>query len=297
LSYEKALRKVSYQDNKDFLKKAYRIIQEDIKMDFNKFSLQKYEEIIKKIKNSDFYNEVVKIGLLGSTNDDEAIKGWSDLDILFILKSDKFGNIDPKTIIKIRNFNKKINYLYPNLNISFLTHTYDDLKKYVSYSYLETYRFATFTIEKDNIIFSDFLSDIIKSRGINKNIKKRYAVYYLRHLRFNLLRKIASEDLFDNKKVLKRIIDKVVEIITILSSYYDIRVQGKINTFKELQSYIISSDIVNILSQALDIRFNWDKQCKISDEELLVWIQNLNRIESFILKDNTQSTPEELMNK
>ncbi len=297
LSYKDALEKLTYENNRDFVKKTYKILENRNFSDFNIFSHEKYHEIVNRIKESDFYNDVLKVWLLGSTNDNEAINSWSDLDILFILKSDKVGNINSDTIIKMRNFNKKINYLYPNLNISFLTHTYNDLKNYVSYAYLETYQFATFLVENDDINFAEFISDIIKSRNISEDIKKRYAVYYLRHLRFNLLRKVVSEDLFDNKKALKRIIDEIISVMTIISSYYNFRTKGKNNILQELKTMINDNLILNIFSKALEERSTWPSKNNVTNDELLLWIKNLNKIESFILKNNMYSTPEELMNK
>lgn len=299
LPYEEACDRVTYEDNKIFLKKSHEIIQNLEKgmtqKDFNTISNRVYEEIVKKIKESDFYDDVLKVGLLGSTNDGEAIRTWSDLDMLLILKSDEYGNVVPETIMKIRLLHKELNYLYPQVEISFLTHTYYDLEKYVSYSYLETYQFASFKIDKDGVDFQKYLLGLIQKRGITPEMKKRYAVYYLRHLRFNLLRKVASEDLFDNKKTLKRIIDEIVRIMTIYSDYYNIRVQGKKRILETLKKHIEDKTILDILEEAVALRFSWFDVGRVENEEILSWVKKLSVLENLILKQNIYSVPEEFI--
>lgn len=244
-------------------------------------------------EDSILQKEIIKLGITGSVNDDEIVDGWSDLDLIFILKCDSDGNIETNTLLKLRNIHAGLSKKYPEIEISFLIHTYNDLENYVSFVYLEHYKFASFAVNKDGSDFKEYIENIIEKRHINEKIRERYSVYHLRHFRFNLMRKIVA--IKDDEAVLKMLIDKIIETMILYLNFYGRVVQGKSNRVNVLSKIGVEDSIIEIYKKAIQIRENWSK-IDISKVNVGEWIKNFGKIESYILKDNQYSTPEELLN-
>ncbi|MEQ1500460.1 MAG: NUDIX domain-containing protein, partial [Parcubacteria group bacterium] len=139
LSYDEVLKKFTYDTDKNLIKKVY--FQN--KTDENDYIKSICKNVTEKIKeNKILFNSLFKFGIIGSANDDEFSPKWSDLDFMFILKADLYGNIETSVINELRKINSEISFIYPNLEISFLTHTYDDFQKYVAFEYLNHYKFT-----------------------------------------------------------------------------------------------------------------------------------------------------------
>jgi len=293
LSYEEALDKLSYDNDKDILKKTFVKYNQDT--EHTSYSKNIYKQLLNTINDDkDIEGEILKLGIVGSVNDEESVKGWSDLDFLFVIKSDDNGNINTDTLLKLRKINNKLSFKYPDIEISFLTHTYDDFQKYVSFEYLENYKYASFGIENDDINFVEYIEDIVNGRALTSEIRKRYSIYHLRHYRFNLIRKVVSGS--NNKIALKMITDKLIETMLLYGIYFDANVKGKDNRKNQLSKLSIDKEIIEIYTEALELRNKWESV--ESDEEVIKkWLNNFVKIENFLLKENGYDTPEELINK
>jgi hypothetical protein len=70
------------------------------KNNHSEYSKKIYSKVLDSVNGDDSIKEdVLKIGLVGSVNDNESVASWSDLDILFILKSDSLGNINTDILL------------------------------------------------------------------------------------------------------------------------------------------------------------------------------------------------------
>jgi hypothetical protein len=77
------------------------------KNNHSEYSKKIYSKVLDSVNGDDSIKEdVLKIGLVGSVNDNESVASWSDLDILFILKSDSLGNINTDILLKLRELNE-----------------------------------------------------------------------------------------------------------------------------------------------------------------------------------------------
>jgi len=252
-----------------------------------------YDDLVSILdKDSILQEEVTKLGITGSVNDDEASDGWSDLDFLFILKCDDYGNIETNILLRLRDVHQALSQKYPTIEISFLSHTYYDLEKYVAFAYLEHYKFATFVVNKDGLDFKEYIENIIEERNIGENIRKRYSVYHLRHFRFNLMRKVIA--VRDDKSVLKMLTDKIIETMILYLNFHGKVIQGKDNRINALSEVGIDESIICIYRKAIQIRKDWST-IEATKDDVTDWIENFKMIESYILKDNQYCTPEELL--
>jgi 8-oxo-dGTP pyrophosphatase MutT (NUDIX family) len=290
LKYDDALKKFTYNTDKNLIKKVY--FQN--KNNYTEHIESVCNEVVEKINRSNLLDDnLLKFGLIGSVNDNEFSQEWSDLDFMFILKSDLLGNIKRNVIHELRKINTEISFKYPDLEISFLTHTYDDFEKYVAFDYLNHYKFTTFIIENDPVDFINYIESIIKDRNINSNIKVRYSVYHLRHFRFNLLRKVVSTS--NNKSALKLIVDKLIETMILYMTYRGKTIKGKYHRLEEIKNTNIDENIKNIFNEALEKRKNW-KNITVTIDDIEKWLEKFEEIINVILAVNLYTVPEELIN-
>lgn len=291
LDYDDVLRKFTYDTDKNLIKKVYfKNKTNDIEI-----IMSICEQVTKKIRdNNILFNNLLKFGLIGSTNDKEFSSEWSDLDFMFILKGDEYGNIDRSVLSELRKINSEISFKYPHIEISFLPHTYNDFEKYVAFEYLNHYKFSGFIIENDSVDFASYIEKVVDDRKISTDTKIRYSVYHLRHFRFNLLRKVVSTP--NDKKALKLILDKLIETMILHLTYNGKAVKGKIQRLEEIKKLDVDKKIQNIFEIALEKRKNW-KILKIIDGEIEEWLKNFENVINVILKNNPGSVPEELINK
>lgn len=291
LNYDDALSKFTYDTDKNLIKKLY------FENTINNHELVESicKEVTKKIRvNNVLASNLFKFGLIGSVNDKEFSSGWSDLDFMFILKADEHGNVDRSVLLELRKINSEISFKYPHIEISFLTHTYDDFEKYVSFEYLNHYKFAEFIIENDSVSFVSYIEKVVENRKIGTDTKIRYSVYHLRHFRFNLLRKVVSTS--NDKKALKLILDKLIETMILHLTYKGKTIKGKSQRLEELKKLGVDKNIQNIFETALEKRSNW-KNLEVVDGEIEEWLQNFEIVINAILENNLYGVPEELINK
>lgn len=92
--------------------------------------MKAYQEAEKEILSDDKLSKFVDlIALLGSVADKESSEGWSDLDILVVLKSDELGNISIENLDRLRDIASNISKRH-SFSVSILSHTVDDFEKY-----------------------------------------------------------------------------------------------------------------------------------------------------------------------
>lgn len=291
VSYDEALQKLKYDTDKNLVRKIYCKKTTDFTKHLNLIR----NEVSTRIKKDAILNKgILKFGITGSVNDGEFSPEWSDVDFIFILKSNRFGNIRRSLLLKLRKINSEISLKYPAADISFLTHTYNDLEKYVSFEYLNHYKFSKFFIQNDSVNFASYIKKIVKNRKINAEIKQRYAVYHLRHFRFNLIRKVVSTP--DNKKALKLILDKLIEVMILYLSYNSLSIKGKLSRLKKIKEINTESKAVSIFEKSLNMRENWRNINNVNNKEIGAWLNNFEYVLNIILKHNLYSVPEELIN-
>ena len=260
----------------------------------SQYSKDIYSKVLEYISDDECVSdEVLKIGLVGSVNDDESVDTWSDLDILFILKCDATGNIKTSTLLRLRELNKKISSIFADVEISFLTHTYDDLEKYVSFGYLENYKFASFDVDNDFINFTEYIDQIIEKRGIKNLIRKRYTIYHLRHFRFNLIRKVLL--IRDTKGAIKQIVDKIIETMILVSIYNDENIKGKKDRLSLIRELVDDQDVLSIYEESFKNREQW-AEISFVEDDLGIWLDKFIKIENYLLEKHMEDTPEELIN-
>lgn len=290
LSYDDVLQKFTYDTDKNLIKKVY--FQNKTNNIEHVESIS--EEVLKKVKDNDILSgNLFKFGLVGSVNDKEFSPEWSDLDFMFILKTDECGNIERSVLSELRKINSEISFKYPNIEISFLTHTYDDFEKYVAFEYLNHYKFAEFILENDSVDFVKYIEKVVEDRNISEDTKKRYSIYHLRHFRFNLLRKVVSTP--NDKKALKLIIDKLIETMILYLTYNGKSIKGKSLRLEEIKKLNMGENINKIFETALEKRKTW-KDLKVTSVEIEEWLKNFEEVVNMILKDNLYNVPEELIN-
>ncbi len=170
-------------------------------------------KIIFEIKNNLILKQnIISAALLGSFKTKEAIKNYSDLDVLFILKSDRFGEIDSKAVLNLKLLVEKIKKY--GIEISFLSHSIFDFQYYVDVNYLIHYSWGhVFYGNKKQFI--QLFNKIIKTKNFSDKNRKKLVRYNISHARFNLIRKYISWTDFSTvglKKLMKLYIDGIVEI-------------------------------------------------------------------------------------
>ena len=257
---------------------------------------QAFETVLTFLMKSDIIESIKAIACLGSYNDQEIVEGWSDLDILLIVESDAVGNIDINVVKNLDRIHSDIAEDFPNLEISFLPHTLHDLENYVTYSYLRTYQFAqTFYPRNDKFYIKRVIENIVQDRNLRKSIIKRIHIYDLRHLRFNLLRKVISEKDFQQKARL--LVDELVRSTILILGIYDRYEQSKEKRAQMVKEYIKNTKLQKLLVKMVDYRRNWNSlkendYLKIYEEGLLA----LQLLGETFNEYYPYSTPEELIN-
>ena len=211
---------------------------------------------VTKIKNDKELSRGIEyLGLLGSVREKEAVLGYSDLDILLIIKTDKNGTIDFKIINKLNIINRKASKKYKKIPISFLTHSFNDFEKYVDFNYLTHYSWAKIVIG-DEFEFKSRLHKIISVKKMSGKNLYDFIYKNLLHSRFNLFRKLAS----GNKDKIKLIIDNILEISAWLIVHRGVFLDNKKKNaveFDEMYPNIIPQKFVLECSK---LRDNWDNK-------------------------------------
>lgn len=269
-------------------------------MKVNRFT-RVYNRIEKAILNNSFLVDNVEvIALLGSISDKEACLGWSDLDILVILKSDDVGNIDKRLLRELKVISEKYSAQH-DFPISILSHTIDDFENYVSFEYLKHYSQGWCTYPNENKL-ENLIIKILGERNLNDEVVKSYCLYHLRHIRFNLLRKYISWNRFNkNHPTLsfgKLLIDKMIKSSDLLLNLNGMWPQNKKAICNAVEKRYSEHLPVYFLRKALKLRCQWaniSKQCvKSFIPEGLAYI---DKVMNFVFSKYKFSTPEERMSQ
>lgn len=246
--------------------------------------------------DSSLLKSVNLIALLGSVANKEELIGWSDLDVLVVLKSDKLGNIPMNLLEKLQKISFKVSKKY-KFPISILTHTINDFEKYVSFEYLKHYSFGQCTYPNATYLKKK-IKGILNRREVNINHVRAYCVYHIRHIRFNLLRKYVSLNEFNSsnckREFVKLLIDKMIKATDLALNYKDIWPRTKQEILNKSKTNLELD--ISPLVMALEISSKW---LYITDKELELFesigLRYFLDIIDLVLDDYQKSTPEERM--
>lgn len=194
-------------------------------------------------------------GLLGSTAAEEAVEYYSDLDILLVLDTDRTGNIDLKVIRELQTLAETLQPQYPSIQISLLTHSWNDFQNYVNFEYLKHYSCAEIGFERTKGEFDSRLGkEYERADGKQSDVVIRYCTNQLRMFRFNVLRKCASP--IEKKSLTKYLIDSLFEVLDFASIAEDQWVDSKHGLIEQIESLYpkIDSSPARI---AYNVRANW----------------------------------------
>lgn len=213
------------------------------------------KEIVSETKNNLILkNNVINIALVGSFQTKEAIKNYSDLDILFILKSDRFGEINPGIISNLKKLAEKLNK--HGLEISFLSHTIFEFRHYVDANYLIHYSWGK-VFYGSKKYFSKLLNKIIKAKNFNDKNRKQLIRHNIPHARFNLLRKYISWNDFSEtglRRLLKLCIDGTIEICEWVLVYKRIFLKNKRGILRKFLSEYKDWWDIKLLDEIIETR-------------------------------------------
>lgn len=248
--------------------------------------LQITERIVKEcIENSEIKDELLFISLLGSSQTNEAVEGYSDLDILLVLKSNESGAIKESTLLELKRLSQKVSS-DDNIEVSLLTHTVFDFEEYVDIEYLIHYSWGEvlFGSAKE---YKKLFDTIVKKKYSEKN-RKELTYYNLIHARFNLIRQYVSWNKFNKEKytqaILKLIIDKIIEICDWALVYRGIFKKTKKEVLEDFNNNFRIEKYSHIPNQAFEIRANWnsydytEKELYKFIDESILFVQELVRV-------------------
>lgn len=257
---------------------------------------QEFVSICKKDKK--LLKEIEIIGLLGSADVNEAVKTWSDLDIFLILKSDKFGNIKQSTLNALKEIAFRLSVKYP-IKISLLTHTLDNLKNYVGFEYLTHYSWANVGYTKYNL--KEKIKKILDKRDVPAEAKKRYCLFYLRDIRFNVLRHYVSYNPHNTNDCIKElgriIIDKMFTATDLSLIFFDTWAKSKKEMIGLAENKLDKHLNTNLLGQAYHLRLKWDKIDKKELKKFLpMGVDYIVQLTTYIIKLYPKPTTIEFLN-
>lgn len=260
---------------------------------------QSYQEFVSICKKDPgLLKEIEIIGLLGSAEVEEAVSSWSDLDIFLVLKSDKFGNINLLILDKLKKIAFKLSAKYP-IKISLLTHTMDNLVNYVGFEYLTHYSWANVSHAKE-YNFKEKIEEILKERDVSVETKKRYCLFYLRDIRFNIVRLYVSLNQYNTKHYIKEfgklIIDKMFTVTDLSLIFFNIWAKSKKEMIKLAKRKFQTQLDVKPLEKAYHLRLKWDKIEKKEIKEFLSeGIDYIIQLTTFIIRSYSYPTTIEFL--
>lgn len=230
-------------------------------------------------------SDLLFVALLGSTQTDEAVEGYSDLDVLFILKSDKSGGVNVNILRQLQIISEKLSR-DNKVEISLLTHTVFDFEEYVDFEYLTHYSWGKVVFGSKEAYVGLFLP-IIKRKLSEK--RRRNLIYYnLIHARFNFIRRYVSWNRFNKseytKAILKLTIDTVIEMCDWALIYRGIFNRTKLGIINGFANEFRLSVHQDIPSMAYEVRKNWlankftESELHNFIDEAVLFIQELVRI-------------------
>ncbi len=244
------------------------------------------DKLIEKcLTSKDIKDNLLFGALLGSTQTDEAIEGYSDLDVLFVLKSNKSGAVDASTLFQLKKIAEDVSNKN-KVEISLLTHTVFDFEEYVNFEYLIHYSWGEVFFGSEEGYINLFFS-IIKKK-FSKRKRKETMYYDIIHARFNLVRQYVSWNKFNRKEypqtILKLIIDTVIEMCDWALIYRGIFKRTKREILEEFTKEFSLGKHGSIPFRAYAIRANWSSYKFIEKElydfmdEAILFVQELVKI-------------------
>ncbi|OQX71736.1 hypothetical protein B6D52_00480 [Candidatus Parcubacteria bacterium 4484_255] len=274
----------------------------------DKIFLKTFNQFVKKSTSDRKLKQFIEIiALVGSARTEEAIDGYSDLDILLLIKCNRVGNINFDIINKLKKIAGDLSKLY-NVKISLLTHTFNDLQYYVDLEYLIHYSWGRVAYTQGKNLKKE-INKILKERNFTEGDLKKLIIYNVRHGRFNIIRKFVSlneHNTANYHKILgKELIDYIFELcewaliyknewpdyIFELCEWALIYKNEWPQTKRSLMKQFIKSHNkvvdVNILKRANFLRNQWPK----TDEKALKYFMPLAmkfiaKVSAFLIKDH-----------
>ena len=256
----------------------------------DKIFLKTFNQFVKKSTSDRKLKQFIEIiALVGSARTEEAIDGYSDLDILLLIKCNRVGNINFDIINKLKKIAGDLSKLY-NVKISLLTHTFNDLQYYVDLEYLIHYSWGRVAYTQGKNLKKE-INKILKERNFTEGDLKKLIIYNVRHGRFNIIRKFVSlneHNTANYHKILgKELIDYIFELCEWALIYKNEWPQTKRSLMKQfIKSHNKVVD-VNILKRANFLRNQWPK----TDEKALKYFMPLAmkfiaKVSAFLIKDH-----------
>lgn len=235
------------------------------------------------IKDEVIKSHLLHIALLGSARCNENIENYSDLDILFIFRTNITGTIAIEILERLKKINSELS-IDNNIEISFLPHTIFDFKEYVDFEYLIHYSWGEVAYGNEDS-YKKIFEEIIKEKYSVQ--KRKDLIYYnLIHARFNLFRKYISWN-ENNKKdynqsILKLFIDNMVEICDWALIYKNIFERSKKDIANKFIEEYFDLTHKDIIIKTLEIRSGWNKKILNEKEINLFFKDSILLIEEII---------------
>lgn len=219
------------------------------------------KEVVEKCKNNPLVlSNINFIVLLGSVREKEYVLGYSDLDLLFILKSDISGSIDDNVVSGLKEIAELLTKKY-QIKIAFLIHTVYDFNTYVDYEYLRHYSWGKILFGRRSD-FNQLFSRLLSQKKLSIYELRRQILINIIHARFNLVRKYVSFNKYNTsnypKELLKLFIDNIFEISDwrlIAEDLWSISKKDIVrNSLRNIES-----EFNDVISSAYLYRKNWNK--------------------------------------
>jgi hypothetical protein len=202
------------------------------------------------------------LALVGSVREGEAVRGYSDLDLLFLLKADRAGTIPPKCVRALRRLASRLTEVSP-LTVSLLPHTHHDLREYVDVSYLLHY-------QRGEVLYGSprgFVRAMggnkrAAARSVSKSLEGVCRIYIL-HARFNMTRKYVSAGamapMAEVRALTKTLLDWVLEIADWALLWSGVEVVGKEALATRFSAEFPSLANAGVPLAAVALRRRWPK--------------------------------------
>ncbi len=217
--------------------------------------------VIKKILGNKRLRARIKyIAVLGSYRECEVIENYSDLDILCIVKSDKYGVIKSVDIELLKKVASQASADF-NIKISLLAHTEFDFTEYVDFNYLIHYSWGE-VVCGDQKQFASLFKSILDNKNVTKESRRALMYYNIIHARFNLIRKYVSfnqnNTLDYRKDITKLFIDNILEICGWRLVYDDVFLDKKLKIVSIFQKKYKGIKYGFVPRSAYELRKNWN---------------------------------------
>lgn len=248
-------------------------MNKDTELLLDKFvgSLNKCQVLLKEVKY---------VALLGSASSGEEISNYSDIDILLVFKSDRYGCIKSRALEKLRGIAELVSR-GAAMPLSILTHTVREFEIYVDFEYLKHYSFGK-VLYGSQCGYDRMFRSIIQQKNLSPQDLHIFILKNLYHARFNLFRKYVSYNEFNTsgyvQTILKLFIDNTIEICDwalISKGYWATRKSEIVKKFMALFPNVKQGCVP---ASALKIRNSWGRPMSIksADKFLKNTVQFIN---------------------